>query len=338
MNKPARVVTMGNAIVDVLAHTDDRFLTDNRLVKGSMNLIDADQAIALYAKMGPAIEISGGSAANTAAGIASLGVPAAYIGKVCDDQMGRVFRHDITAAGVVFRSEPIVGEPPTARSFILITPDAQRTMNTYLGACVLLSTEDIDEPLISAAEVTYMEGYLWDRPSAQEAYRHAAQVAHAAGRKVSLTLSDTFCVERHRDSFAELVAGHVDILFANEAEAKALYQTDSLDDTLAHARADCEIAAITRSEKGAIILNATSTYDIAAEHVADLVDTTGAGDLFAAGFLAGFVEGRHLADCGRMGALAAAEVISHIGARPEQNLKDLVDGRLQERPISAGSA
>lgn len=335
MSKPASVVTIGNAIVDVLAHTDDRFLADNRLVKGSMNLIDADEAIALYAKMGPAIEISGGSAANTAAGIASLGVPAAYIGKVCDDQMGRVFRHDITAAGVAFRSQPIIGEPPTARSFILITPDAQRTMNTYLGACVLLSTEDIDEPLITAAEVTYMEGYLWDRPSAQEAYRHAAQVAHAAGRKVSLTLSDTFCVERHRDSFAELVAGHVDILFANEEEAKALYQTDSLDDTLALARADCEIAAITRSEKGAIILNATSTYEIAAEHVEDLVDTTGAGDLFAAGFLAGFVEDRHLADCGRMGALAAAEVISHIGARPEEDLKQLIDSRFQKRSISA---
>jgi len=328
MSKPAEVVTIGNAIVDVLAHTHDGFLTDNRLVKGSMNLIEMEEAESLYDKMGPAIEISGGSAANTAAGIASLGVGAGYIGKVCDDQLGHVFRHDIQAAGVSFKSKPIVGDPPTARSFILITPDAQRTMNTYLGACVLLDTADIDEPLIAAAEVTYMEGYLWDRPSAQEAYRLAARVAHAAGRKVSLTLSDTFCVERHRDSFAELVAGHVDILFANEAEAKSLYQTDDLDEAVARARADCETAAITRSEKGAIIVQGPSTFDIKAEHLDRLVDTTGAGDLFAAGFLAGFVQGRHLADCGRMGAIAAGEVISHVGARPEANLKTLVETQL----------
>jgi sugar/nucleoside kinase (ribokinase family) len=201
-------------------------------------------------------------------------------------------------------------------------------MNTYLGACVLLDTSDIDQPLIAGADVTYMEGYLWDRPSAQEAYRLAARMAHDAGRKVSLTLSDTFCVERHRDSFADLVAGHVDILFANEAEAKALYQTEDLDESVALARADCEIAAITRSEKGAIILNGPSTFEISAEPLDQVIDTTGAGDLFASGFLAGFVQGRHLADCGRMGAIAASEVISHIGARPEANLKVLVDTTL----------
>lgn len=327
MSKPAEVVTIGNAIVDVLAHTDDRFLTENQLVKGSMNLIEMDQAESLYAKMGPAVEISGGSAANTAAGIASLGVSAGYIGKVCDDQLGHVFRHDIKAAGVSFGSTPIIGDPPTARSFILITPDAQRTMNTYLGACVLLDTGDIDQTLIEAADVTYMEGYLWDKPTAQEAYRLAARLAHAANRKVSLTLSDTFCVERHRDSFAELVSGHVDILFANEQEAKALYQTDDLDEAITLARADCEIAAITRSEKGAVIVHGPSTYEIAAEHLDRVVDTTGAGDLFASGFLTGFVQGRHLADCGLMGAIAAGEVISHIGARPEADLKALVDSR-----------
>ncbi|MEM7446491.1 MAG: adenosine kinase [Pseudomonadota bacterium] len=328
MTKQAEVVTIGNAIVDVLAHTDDAFLTDNQLVKGSMNLIDATEAETLYAKMGPAIEISGGSAANTAAGIASLGVSAGYIGKVCDDQLGQVFRHDIEAAGVTFISTPIVDEPPTARSFILVTPDAQRTMNTYLGACVLLTTDDIDRSLIAGADVTYMEGYLWDRPTAQEAYLLAAKVAHEAERKVSLTLSDTFCVERHRDSFAELVSGHVDILFANEAEAKTLYQTEDLDQAVERARADCEIAAITRSEKGALILNGPSTFEISAERHGDVIDTTGAGDLFAAGFLAGFVEGRHLADCGKMGAIAAAEIISHIGARPKADLKSLIADRI----------
>ncbi len=323
MTATHNVVGIGNAIVDILVHADDDFLVANGLTKGSMTLIDAARADELYGRMGPAIEISGGSAANTMAGVASLGGRAAYIGKICTDQLGEVFRHDIRAIGVDFETAPVVGAPPTARSLIVVTPDGQRTMNTMLGACVELGPADIDEPAITGAQVTYMEGYLWDKPTAKEAFLKAATIAHDAGRRVSLTLSDTFCVERHRDSFRDLVAGHVDILFGNEHEVMALYQVGSLDEAVDAVRGECEVAAITRGAKGSLILNGDERFEVAAEPVARIVDSTGAGDLYAAGFLYGFTDGRHPAECGRLGSIAAAEVISHIGARPEGSLAKL---------------
>ncbi len=323
MTATHNVVGIGNAIVDILVHADDDFLVANGLTKGSMTLIDAARADELYGRMGPAIEISGGSAANTMAGVASLGGRAAYIGKICTDQLGEVFRHDIRAIGVDFETAPVVGAPPTARSLIVVTPDRQRTMNTMLGACVELGPADIDEPAITGAQVTYMEGYLWDKPTAKEAFLKAATIAHDAGRRVSLTLSDTFCVERHRDSFRDLVAGHVDILFGNDHEVMALYQVGSLDEAVDAVRGECEVAAITRGAKGSLILNGDERFEVAAEPVARIVDSTGAGDLYAAGFLYGFTDGRHPEECGRLGSIAAAEVISHIGARPEGSLAKL---------------
>ncbi|MCB9948083.1 MAG: adenosine kinase [Rhodospirillaceae bacterium] len=320
------VVGIGNAIVDVLAQADDAFIAENGLNRGTMTLIDAAQAERLYAKMGPGLEVSGGSAANTMAGIASLGGNGAYIGKVCDDQLGAVFRHDIRAAGVTFESQPVRGPdaPPTARCLILVTPDAQRTMNTFLGACVELGPEDIDPAMIARAQVTYLEGYLWDRPKAKEAFVKAATLAHAAGRRVSLSLSDPFCVERHRDSFRELVANHVDILFANDEEVRSLFQAATLDEAIHALHGDCELVAITRSGDGSVVLDGMTTYEVPADPVERVVDTTGAGDLYAAGFLWGFTQGRHPAECGRIGSIAAAEVVGHYGARPERSLADLV--------------
>lgn len=317
------VVGIGNAIVDVIAQADDAFLDRHGLVKGSMQLIDAARAEALYAAMGPALEMSGGSAGNTMAGIASLGGSGAYIGKVSEDELGRVFAHDMRAIGVRFEAAALVAGPPTARSLILVTPDAQRTMNTFLGACVELGPEDIPEPLIAAAEVTYLEGYLFDPPRAKAAFRKAAELAHAAGRKVSLTLSDAFCVERYRAEFRALIEGHIDILFANEAEITALYETRDFDAVVAALRGQCEIAALTRSEKGSVILAGNAAHHVAAAKVERLVDTTGAGDLYASGFLFGLTHGRDLSTCGRLGSLAAAEVIGHFGARPETSLRQL---------------
>ena len=324
MTKSLHVVGIGNAIVDVLSHADDAFLRDNGLVKGSMTLIDLDQAEALYKKMGSAVEMSGGSAANTIAGIASLGGRAGYIGKICDDILGVVFRHDIRAIGVAFDSQPVVGHPPTARSLIIVTPDAERTMHTYLGACVELGPDDIDPDFIARAQVTYMEGYLWDRPAAKEAFLKAADVAAQAGRRVSLTLSDSFCVERHRDSFRELISGHVDILFGNEDELVNLYRTDTLDQAIDAVRGECEIVVVTRGAKGSMVMDGPSVFEVPAAPIDRLVDTTGAGDLYAAGFLHGYTQGRHLAECARLGSLAAAEIISHYGARPEVDLAELV--------------
>lgn len=324
MTKSLHVVGIGNAIVDVLSHADDAFLRDNGLVKGSMTLIDLDQAEALYKKMGSAVEMSGGSAANTIAGIASLGGRAGYIGKICDDILGVVFRHDIRAIGVAFDSQPVVGHPPTARSLIIVTPDAERTMHTYLGACVELGPDDIDPDFIARAQVTYMEGYLWDRPAAKQAFLKAADVAAQAGRRVSLTLSDSFCVERHRDSFRELISGHVDILFGNEDELVNLYRTDTLDQAIDAVRGECEIVVVTRGAKGSMVMDGPSVFEVPAEPIDRLVDTTGAGDLYAAGFLHGYTQGRHLAECARLGSLAAAEIISHYGARPEVDLAELV--------------
>ena len=322
------VTGIGNAIVDVLAHADDGFLQAEGLTKGAMNLIDAEEAKSLYAKNGAVIECSGGSAANTIAGLASLGGAGAFVGKVHDDQLGGVFRHDIRALGVTFNSAPATDGAPTATSMILVTPDAERTMMTFLGACVDLDAGDVDEDLIKASKITYLEGYLWDRPGAKEAFLKACDVAHQAGRKVSLSLSDPFCVDRHRDEFRDLAEHHVDILFANEEEIISLYQAADFDAALDHVRGHCEIAALTRSEKGSVIVSGDDVHGVEAEPVAQLVDTTGAGDAYAAGFLHGLTVGQDLGLCGRMGSICSAEVISHLGARPEVSLKDLVEEKL----------
>ena len=277
--------------------------------------------------MGPAREISGGSAANTMAGLASLGGQGAFIGKVRNDQLGGIFRHDIRAAGVAFDTPAATEGAPTARCLIFVTPDAQRTMGTFLGASVGLGPEDIDAETVAGAKVTYLEGYLWDPPRAKEAFVKAAEVAHEAGRKVALTLSDPFCVDRHRDEFRDLVDGHIDLLFANEQEIASLYKVGSFDEALAALRGRCELAVLTRSEKGAVVLQGDHIESVSAEAVDHLVDTTGAGDLFASGFLFGFVRGKPVGDCARLGALAAAEVISHFGARPERPLAELVAER-----------
>lgn len=320
------VTGIGNAIVDVLAHADEAFLSAQGLSKGTMALIDEQRAAELYAAMGQAVEASGGSAANTMAGLASLGGRAAYVGKVCEDQLGEVFSHDIRAVGVSFDTRAARGGAPTARCLILVTGDAQRTMNTYLGACRELSADDIDEALIARSKVVYLEGYLWDPPAAKQAFLKASAIAAGAGRKVSLTLSDPFCVERHRASFLELVEEHVDILFANEREICALYGASRLDEAVAAVRGRCELAVVTRSEHGSIVLQGEQIYEVPAEKVARVVDTTGAGDQFAAGFLYGYTQGRSPAVCAKLGAICAAEVISHFGARPELPLRDLVRG------------
>jgi sugar/nucleoside kinase (ribokinase family) len=318
------VTGIGNAIVDVLAHADDAFLAAQGLTKGTMALVDEARARELYASMGQCVEISGGSAANTIAGVASLGGRGAYVGKVSDDQLGEVFTHDIRAVGVSFDTEPARGGASTARCLILVTADAQRTMNTFLGACRELGPGDIDPSVIERSKVTYMEGYLWDPPAAKEAFLKASRIARQAGRKTSLSLSDPFCVERHRGEFLELIGAHVDILFANEREICALYEVERLADAIAAVRGRCEIAVVTRSEHGSLVLAGDETYEVAAEPVAKVVDTTGAGDLFAAGFLFGYTHGRALAECARLGSICAAEVISHFGARPETSLQTLV--------------
>lgn len=317
------VVGIGNAIVDVLASADDGFLAEWQIAKGGMTLIDAERAEALYAAMGPAREVSGGSAANTLAGVAALGGGGAFVGKVRNDQLGGIFRHDIRAAGVAFDTPPAERGPPTARSLILVTPDAQRSMNTYLGACVGLGPQDVAPELVQSSKVTYLEGYLFDPPAAKEAFVKAAELAHTAGRKVALSLSDPFCVERHREAFRHLVEGHVDLLFANLEEAKTLTGAASLEDAAAALAGKAEVVVVTRSEKGALILAEGRELAVEALPPARLVDTTGAGDLFAAGFLVGYTRGKTLADCGRLGALAASEIISHVGARPEADLKAL---------------
>lgn len=321
------VLCIGNAIVDIIAQCDEAFLTDNGIIKGAMNLIDAERAELLYSRMGPAIEASGGSAGNTAAGIASFGGRSAYFGKVSRDHLGEVFTHDIRAQGVAFDTTPLEGgpldgTPPTARSMILVTPDGERSMNTYLGACVELGPDDVEADKASGAKVTYFEGYLWDPPLAKEAIRMTAAHAHAAGREVSMTLSDSFCVDRYRAEFLELMrSGTVDIVFANSHEIKSLYETSSFDEALSLIRKDCKIAAVTRSEKGSVIVRGDETVVIQATEIRELVDTTGAGDLYAAGFLYGYTQGRSLKDCGDLGSLAAGLVIQQIGPRPRQNLK-----------------
>jgi sugar/nucleoside kinase (ribokinase family) len=317
------VVGIGNAIVDVLGHAEDSFLEEHGLAKGAMTLIDPAQAHRLYDAMGPAIEMSGGSAANTIAGLASFGAACAFVGKVRDDQLGEVFAHDIRSLGVRFETAPANDGGSTARCLILVTPDAERTLNTYLGACVELGPEDVDAALIQSARVTYLEGYLWDPPRAKDAFRKAVDLAHGAGRKVALTLSDAFCVDRYRDEFKALVAGGVDIVFANEAEIISLYQAGDFDSGLQAIRDRCEVAVLTRSEKGSVIVAGDEVHLIDAV-ATKVTDTTGAGDLYAAGFLYGYTRGKGLAECGRLGSVAAAEVISHVGARPDLPLHTLI--------------
>jgi len=324
MTNPLDVVAIGNALVDVLAHSDDDFLAGCGIEKGTMALINAEQAEELYAQMGPGVECSGGSAANTVAGIASLGGKAGFIGKVAGDQLGKIFKHDITALGVEFTSEPTHDTNPTGRCLVFVTPDAQRTMQTFLGSAGEVGPDDVDAELIQRAQVTYFEGYLWDAPPAKQAYVKAAEIAHEAGKKTSLTLSDKFCVDRHRADFLELVHGHIDILFANEMEICALYEVATFDEAVEAIRGDCDVAVLTRSEKGAVIVTPDDTISVEAHPVEKVEDTTGAGDLFAAGFLYGYTHGKTLAEAGKIASICAAEIISHVGARPEVNLAELV--------------
>lgn len=328
MTNRLHVLAIGNAIVDVLAPTEDAFLADNGMVKGAMQLINETEAEAIYAKMGPAKEISGGAAANTAAGLAALGSKVGFIGRVRNDQLGEVFTHDIRAQGVEYTTVSATDGLATARCFIFITPDGQRTMNTFLGASTRLNSGDLNAEQIQRADVIYVEGYLWDAPEAKQAILDAIAIAKAAGNKVAFTLSDSFCVDRHRAEFLELIRTHVDILFANEAEIKSLYETEDLEAAAAQASKDCTVTAVTMSEKGAWVLNGAERHAVPATPGVTVLDTTGAGDLFAAGFLHGYTAGRPLADCATMGCLCAAEIISHVGARPEADLKALVSAHL----------
>lgn len=320
------IIAIGNAIVDVIAQADDAFIASEGLPKGAMQLLfSSEEAEALYAKMGPGIEASGGSAANTVAGVAALGGRAGFIGQVADDQLGKVFAHDIRALGVHFDTAVRAGDPPTARCLILVTPDAQRTMNTFLGASQFLPASALDLDLIRSAAILYLEGYLWDPEQPRAAMRVAIDAARGAGRKVALTLSDAFCIERHRADFLSLIDnGQLDILFANESEILSLHETDDFEAAVAATAAKVPLLVVTRSENGALAVRGDERVAVSAEPVAEVVDTTGAGDLFAAGFLAGQAKGRSLRDSLTMGAIAAAEVISHYGARPEADLRELV--------------
>lgn len=318
------VLGIGNAIVDILSQCEDTFLVNEQIAKGAMTLIEEDRAEELFEKMGPATTVSGGSAANTAAGVASLGGRAAYIGKIHDDQLGAVFAHDMKALKIHYATPPERHGRPTACCMIFITPDGQRSMNTFLGASTDLGEDSIDETVVRDSLVTYLEGYLFDKPAAKEAFYKASEYAHAHGRKVALTLSDSFCVNRHRADFQKLVAEKVNILFANEAEACALYEKNSLEEVLPLLCKSCEIVAVTRSEKGSLVLKDGVVTHVDAAPVHRVVDTTGAGDLYAAGFLYGYTQGRDMLACGRIASIAAAEVIGHIGPRPQTHLKKLI--------------
>jgi sugar/nucleoside kinase (ribokinase family) len=323
------VTAIGNAIVDVIASTTDDFIVSEQLARGSMQLIDADRATELYDRMGPAREISGGSAANTIAGMAALGRSCGFIGQVASDQLGEVFAHDIHAIGVAFATPARTAEPPTARCLILVTPDGQRTMNTFLGASQFLPAAAIDRTLIESSAVLYLEGYLWDPEEPRAAMRAAIDIARAAGRKVAFTLSDAFVIDRHGDDFRKLIDdGLIDILFSNDSEVHALMRTDDVAGAVTALAAKVPTLVVTHGANGAEAHSGGEHARVPAEPVAQVVDTTGAGDLFAAGFLAGQAEGRALADCLTMGAVCAAEVIGHYGPRPEADLRALVQARL----------
>lgn len=321
------VVGIGSAIVDIIARCDEDFITGQGLQKGVMRLIDAAEADRLYGEMGQAVEISGGTVPNTCAGLASFGGKAAFIGKIARDQLGEVFAHDIRAVGVAFETEPVSGGAPTARCLILVTPDGERTMNTFLGAATELSCNELNPELIRASKILYLEGYSYDQPKAKEAFYEAASIARAAGTTVALSLSDPFCVDRHRASFLEFIRHGVDLVFANESEALSLYETEDFDTASARLSADCRLAAITRSAKGSVVISGGERVHVEAEPVTRVVDTTGAGDLYAAGFLYGHARGLPLAVCGKLGSLAAAEIISHIGPRPEASLAALASAK-----------
>ena len=331
------VLGIGNAIVDVIAHADDDFLTLHGMAKGGMALIDEARAETLYLAMGAGIQVSGGSAANTCAGIASLGGTAGYIGKIKDDLLGRIFAHDITALGVRFETESASEGPATARCLVLVSPDAERTMNTFLGACVNLMPDDIDEAQIVGASITYLEGYLFDPPHAKEAFRKAARIARGAGRTVALSLSDSFCVDRYRQEFRELIGDHVDILFANEDEIRSLYGVNDIGEAIPAIEAATSVAAITRGAKGSLIVCGDDRIEIPPVPIERVVDTTGAGDLYAAGVLYGLARGLTLAECGHIGSVAAAEIISHFGGRPETPLATLI-GKGAADPTSVARA
>src|ERR1700688_2465125 len=318
------VLGIGNAIFDVLVQTDEKFLADHGMTKGGMTLIDEARAASIYRDMGPATEMSGGSGANTIVGIANFGARAAFIGKVKDDQIGRLYTHDIRAAGVAFETKPASDGPATGCSYILVTPDGERTMNTYLGAAQELTPDDIDAAEVAASSIIYLEGYLWDPESAKDAFVKASTIAHQAGRQVALTLSDSFCVDRYRGEFLDLMRnGAVDLIFANEAELHSLYQTADFDTALTQLRSDVNLGVVTRSEKGCVVASADGVRAVPAFPIEKMVDTTGAGDLFAAGFLFGLVRGAGHENAGRLGALAAAEVIQHIVGRPRGSVKEL---------------
>lgn len=321
---PLDVVGIGNAIVDVIASADEDFLVRHGMAKGGMMLVDEVQAQAIYEAMGSTVVSSGGSAANTIAGIASLGGKTGYIGKVRDDLLGTAFRHDITAVGAAFVTPPATDGPATARCLILVTPDAQRTMNTFLGACVNLGPSDLDAQLIGSAQITYLEGYLYDQDRAQKAFHEAAAIAHGAGRRVALSLSDVFCVQRHRAAFLTLIAHHVDVLCANEAEVLTLLETARFEDALDELRDLSDIAAVTRGAAGSVIVTSGNVVTATAAPVDVVVDTTGAGDLYAAGFLYGLCRNLALPRCAELGSLAAAEIIGHMGARPQTRLEHFV--------------
>ncbi len=318
------VVAIGNAIVDIIGRCDDSFLVHHQAHKGHMNLVDAERINVLYSAMGPGIEISGGSAANTVAGVASLGGRAAFIGKVAEDEFGRIFRHDINAAGVSFKTPAVVDSSrSTSRSLILVTPDGQRTMNTFLGISTDLDQGEVDPAVIQASGIVYLEGYLFDRDEAKVAFRQAVDIANKAGRRVALTLSDSFCVNRHRDEFLALIRSGIAILFATESEILSLYQTDSFDEAAKNVGRDTRLAVLTRSEKGSVIVSEGKSIPIAADPIRKVVDTTGAGDLYAAGFLFGLARDYDLETAGKLGSFAAAEIIGQIGARPEVKLSHL---------------
>ena len=318
------VLGIGNAIFDVLVRTDEGFLARHGMTKGGMALIDEARAAAIYQDMGPATEMSGGSAANTIVGVASFGARTAFIGKVKDDQIGRLYSHDIKAANVGFATAPAAGGPATGCSYILVTPDGERTMNTWLGAAQELTPQDIDPAEVAASSIVYLEGYLWDPKNAKDAFLKASSIAHDASRQVALTLSDAFCVDRYRGEFVDLMRnGTVDLIFANEAELQSLYQTSDFGTALAALREDVALGVVTRSGQGCVVATRDNVTAVPAFPVEKLVDTTGAGDLFAAGFLFGLVRGAGYENAGKLGALAAAEVIQHIGARPQVSLKEL---------------
>ncbi len=327
-NKPLDVIGIGNAIVDILVQTDETFLNAHSLKKGSMTLVNESQAERLYLQCGPGLETSGGSAANTLHGVAQLGRKAGFIGRVKNDQLGRIFSHDIRSVGALFDTPPSQDGPPTARCLILVTQDAQRTMCTYLGASVDLEPKDLDLSRVKEAKILYLEGYLWDSPPAQRAFIKAAETSRNAGGQIALSLSDSFCVDRHRDSFLKLLDHHVDILFANEAEILSLYQSDNLNNAINKVRNICQVAAITCGEKGSVVIEGEKTWEIPSYKLGELIDTTGAGDLYAGGFLYGYTSGESLQNCGKMGSICAGQVVTQLGPRCQVSLPQILQKHL----------